>query len=612
MTRQFDVAVVLVYWNLDAVIDLDPPFGRRPKHPHDPAWYQQYLCDPDRPGIANFWGIQSQGELRMIGDVFPWFELKATFADLKHDTYNTIDREKVARLALAQAAARGHRIRGRDGWVVIEHFSPPEGVTLDAGTTSVTVPLPDGELPGSCSVLPAGTAFDFSAHEVGHLIGLNHSFGPQQLKLPTAQPGEYAHPACVMSAQWYGLANRTEDPRNTGLDPEYRSKGPGLNSASRASLGWLSAQQIDLDPGLDQSFALRALSSPAGGVNGLVLRERNGNTYTVELRSPRDPYDGGTLCPMIIVNAGVGGHADGVYPGEHCGTYLGEIHRSEPYEFVGPGFRVRLIAWGDDPKAAIVNVRHDPRAVYIEPYFPRQRRQVFVVDSQGALSGFLHNGRDIASAHWTGPWPLGSDWNMFTHIVPAPGNVLYGIKPNGDLHWYGYAGAEVARIRFRGGQRVGADWHTVKHVFAGTGGALYGVRPSGELAWFGHRGRAVGNDDFIGPRPVDQGWDGYVAVIPADDDVVYTISPNGELWWRRHLGAADGSASWAGPLKVGTGWHSFQRVFAGADGVIYAVQPDGTLLWYRHDGRRQGTFEWTGPRRVGSGWIKPAVFEGRP
>lgn len=597
----FTLAVVLMRWS-------------KPGPVHRPSsWYRDFFCDPNRPGVANFWREQSQGQLLLTGDVIDWLDLKATVDQLRHDKYDVLDRTKMANLAVRQAQLSGANMRGRDGYIVIADVVPPKPTGIDGGATGVSAALPDGtSIMGPAALLPIDSDFEFTAHETGHMLGINHSFGFPQLG--DGKPGEYAHFWCIMSAEIYGGAQPVFDTTVGAMDRELVNKGPGLNSSSRIDKGWADPLQVDLEPGLDSAFAITSLGSSGAGqrYNAIELRVSPAETYTVELRSPVDPYDNGVLCPMIVINGGRGSAADSYYPGEYCASYLGEIHKPVGGTFSGPGFEVELVSISDDDRRGIVTIRENPHAVYIPAFLPRDHNPVYGIGSDGTLNWYLHNGRDNARADWLGARPVGYGWDEFTRVFPSEGGVIYAVKADGSLVWYRHDGRENGTFAWAGPLTVLGDWNRFSTSFAGAGHALYAVDSRGDLRWYGHEGHDDGTYAWSGPVTVDSRWDQFTSVFPGRDSVIYAIKPDGTLLWYRHDGFADGSATWTGPAVVGRGWDQFTRVFAGAAGVVYAAQPDGTLLWFRHDGRRTGAFAWTGPRPVGHGWESfIGGFEGR-
>jgi M6 family metalloprotease-like protein len=581
---------------------------------HRPSsWYHDFFCDPAKPGVANFWREQSQGQLLLTGDVVDWFDLKATFDNLRNDKYDVLDRTKMATFAIRQAQLSGADIRGRDGYIVVADVVPPAPTGVDAGATQVSIPLPGGtSISGQAALLEVDTDFQFAAHETGHVLGLSHSFGFPELGAGE-HLGEYAHFWCIMSAELYGSAQPVFDTVVGAMDRELVNKGPGLNGSSRIDKGWADPLQVDLEPGLDTAFAMSSLGSPGAGqrYNVIELRVSPAETYTVELRSPADPYDKGVLCPMIVINGGRGSAADKYYPGQNTASYLGEIHKPVGGVFSGPGFEVELVSIADDDRRGIVTIRENPHAVYIPAFLPRDHVPVYGIGSDGTLNWYLHNGRDNARSDWLGPRPVGYGWDQFTHVFPSAGGVIYAVKSDGSLVWYRHQGHVNGTFGWAGPSTVMGDWNRFSTSFAGAGKALYAVDSRGDLRWYGHEGHDDGSYAWSGPLTVDTHWDQFASVFPGPGGVIYAIKTDGTLLWYRHDGYADGSRSWSGPEIVGRGWDQFTVVFAGAAGVVYAVRPDGAIMWYRHDGRRAGTFAWTGPRQVGNGWDSfTGAFEG--
>jgi Tachylectin len=619
----FNLGVVLVRWGAGG-----PPTGATA---HPAWWYQEHFCNADGVGVAGYWSRQTQGEVRLTGDVFDWFDLSATQQELKHPDYNTIERCRVANKAIEQALLRGFDCSGRDGFVVIADITPPTGWSVDRGATpinaSVNVGVADIVVEGFGALIPIASDYDFTAHELGHVLGLDHSFGfPQQIAT-NAVPGEYQHPWCIMSAQVYGESHPQFDPPTpaavTGglldgplhvhLDRELCNKGPGLNAGTRVGRGWATPIDIDLEPGLDQVFTISSLGAPAGAdrYNAITLRAGPDERYVIELRTSRDLDDRGVLCPMIVVNALEGSLADGTYPGKHCASYLGEIQATHRETFVGPGFHVLLEYLSADTRQALVRIRQVTSAIYVPAFLPRRMVSVYACQTDGTLTWYRHNGRDSGRATWLGPRPVGTDWQQFSHIVTGGlGGIIYGIEPNGDLWWYRHDGRLDGTNVWAQPAKVGTGWNIYRTVVATDQRVIYGIDPAGDLWWYRHDGRYAGSTQWIGRVKVGNGWGMYQTVLAASGGVLYGIEPNGDLWWYRHDGYTDGSPQWTGRQKVGNGWNVFASCFTGADGVIYGIEPNGDLWWYRHEGHTDGTTNWTGPKRVGTNWAKfRTVFE---
>jgi hypothetical protein len=582
----FDLGVLLVRWAEDG--PQSTPLA------HEPWWYQRFFCDPDWIGVAHYWATQSQGRVRFKGDVFGWFDLIASKWDLRHPDRDTIDRTRVMERAVEQAIAKGFRWSGRNGFVVVSDVMPPEGWLIDAGATPVELELPGGiahvTLDATGAVIPVGSDFDFTAHETGHMLGLDHSFGFPQLIAKWAVPGEYQHFWCIMSAQTYGESHPQFDPptkpppalggplhgvRHARLDRELCNKGPGLNGGTRAALGWATPIDVDLEPGLDQSFVIHSLGSPGGDerYNSIRLRAAPGESYEIEFRSPADEYDRGVLCPMVVINGVEGSLADGTYPNGHAATYLGEIQAPlAANPFAGPGFHVQLENISADGKLATIRIRQVTGSVWIPAVLPARVVSVYACETDGDLLWYRHNGRDNGRSAWFGPRRVGTEWQQFKQIVTGGlGGIIYGVEPNGDLWWYCHIGRREGTTQWSKPVKVGNGWDRFTTVLATDERAVYGIEENGDLLWYRHNGRYGGTTDWTVPQKVGNGWDKFSTVLTAAGGVFYGIEPNGDLWWYRHDGYTDGTWRWSGPVKVGIGWDIFERVFTGASGLIYGI-----------------------------------------
>src|SRR5829696_7374566 len=124
--------------------------------------------------------------------------------------------------------------------------------------------------------------------------------------------------------------------------------------------------------------------------------------------------------------------------------------------------------------------------------------------------------------------------------LPRVGTI-FGIAPDGDLHWYRYGG--------QGEQD-----------------------PSGALGWDANSGNRVGN-----------GWQNFRHVMGCGDGVVLAIQPNGDLLWYSYAGAGEsdvaGALGWDANSgnPIGNGWQGMRHVFGGSSdvdgfhGVVYGV-----------------------------------------
>ncbi|MGA9524418.1 MAG: tachylectin-related carbohydrate-binding protein [Myxococcaceae bacterium] len=218
----------------------------------------------------------------------------------------------------------------------------------------------------------------------------------------------------------------------------------------------------------------------------------------------------------------------------------------------------------------------------------------------------------------------------FAQGITSERHVLYGVKPNGDLHFYEdettidynrptcrppnyldagclvWGGVWAPRIwhEVAGPSVVGTGWNSVVDIIPAGAQWLYTLTPTGDLNWYRHWGASNGTFSWSGPVTVGTGWNYFKKIVAGSDGVLYGIDPSGNLWWYRHLDYKNPATPprWEGSRVVGTGWGSFHHVFGGVGGVVYAVAQDGTLYWYRHNGYLNGAPQWEGPRKIGVGW----------
>jgi hypothetical protein len=214
---------------------------------------------------------------------------------------------------LAQAAARYERVSECLGSIPAEQtidFSKYYGVVVinntanDAGACSVGQTyffIRGAPFQLACVWFDTGSLkTEFAAHEIGHGLGLDHSFGDSNRSCG-GKPGEYCDKWDIMSAQ--GTLQFVDN--NWLVAGAATGGGPGLNIPGLLRMGWLPANRIvHFNPAdtREQEFTIRALSR-ALGPNPLVVdpltvmvdlgrTSPSGGAFTIEYRQG-DGWDRG-------------------------------------------------------------------------------------------------------------------------------------------------------------------------------------------------------------------------------------------------------------------------------------------------------------------------------
>ncbi|MBC6420119.1 MAG: hypothetical protein GDA38_00075 [Hormoscilla sp. SP12CHS1] len=107
-------------------------------------------------------------------------------------------------------------------------------------------------------------------------------------------------------------------------------------------------------------------------------------------------------------------------------------------------------------------------------------------------------------------------FTTFTLVLAQglPGvQVLYALKPSGQLSYYSYSGLpNPSNFRNDGRERaISNGWNMYSKVFSGGPGVLFALKPSGQLSYYSYSGLPDPNNFRNGgqERAISNGWNIY-------------------------------------------------------------------------------------------------------
>lgn len=264
---------------------------------------QQYFKDlftasgAGKGGLYDYWQDMSYGNINLQGsDVKGWYTISHNYAD-----------ESGQRLPQIQdcinAAASQNAFNFPDYYGIAVVYNAP----INAGSASASLNL-NGQTKSYALLELDSNNWDvtFTAHEMGHGFGLDHSFDQSGSSCGPGndnRPGAYCDSYDIMSAKNFGHT----DP--TFQNPTFGSSGPSLSAPYRYALNWIPGPRtwtygIDSTITYPYNDTITLADLNTSGTNGYLIARVGTSTgyYMVEFRR-KQGWDRNIASDGVIIHA---------------------------------------------------------------------------------------------------------------------------------------------------------------------------------------------------------------------------------------------------------------------------------------------------------------------